>query len=129
MVRAALFRGDERESNRPPWRKRTSSNETALHRNVGLVVETRPDQIDADELVWLRTLGVTKVQMGAQSLDDRILELNQRGHTVAETRQAVELLRLAGFKIVLHWMPNLLGATLAVGPARFCPLVGGLVPG
>jgi elongator complex protein 3 len=86
-------------------------NETAAHRNVGLVIETRPDHVDPAELAWLRWLGVTKVQMGAQSLDDRILELNQRGHTVADTCQAVALLRAGGFKIVLHWMPNLLGAT------------------
>jgi len=86
-------------------------NETARHRNVGLVIETRPDHVDAKEIRWLRTLGVTKVQMGAQSLDDRILELNKRGHTVEETRQAMTLLRGAGFKLVLHWMPNLLGAT------------------
>ncbi|MGH2525080.1 MAG: elongator complex protein 3, partial [Anaerolineales bacterium] len=38
-------------------------------------------------------------------------ELNKRGHTVEQTRQAVTLLRAAGFKIHLHWMPNLLGAT------------------
>jgi elongator complex protein 3 len=92
-------------------------NETAPHRNVGLVIETRPDEIIrgkpfGQELAWLRSLGVTKVQMGAQSLDDHILEINQRGHTVAETRRAVAMLRAAGFKIVLHWMPNLLGATL-----------------
>lgn len=89
-----------------------SWNETARHRNVGLVVETRPDHVDQAELAWLRGLGVTKVQMGAQSLDDRILELNQRGHSAADTLRAVALLRAAGFKIVLHWMPNLLGATL-----------------
>ncbi len=92
-------------------------NETAPHRNVGLVIETRPDEITAgkpagQELAWLRTLGVTKVQMGAQSLDDRILEMNKRGHTSAETLRATALLRAAGFKVVLHWMPNLLGATL-----------------
>jgi elongator complex protein 3 len=86
-------------------------NETALHRNVGLVIETRPDEIDLPEITWLRYLGVTKVQMGAQSLDDRVLALNQRGHDVAETLRATALLRAAGFKIVLHWMPNLLGAT------------------
>lgn len=86
-------------------------NETARHRNVGLVIETRPDEITPEEIRWLRHLGVTKVQMGAQSLDDRILELNKRGHTVERTRQAVSLLRAAGFKIVLHWMPNLLGAS------------------
>src|SRR5574341_1909635 len=88
-----------------------SINESARHRNVGLVIETRPDEINPDELRWLRHLGVTKVQMGAQSLDDYILEINKRGHDVECTRRATALLRAAGFKIVLHWMPNLLGAT------------------
>ena len=88
-------------------------NETALHRNVGLVIETRPDYVDAAEVRRLRRYGVTKVQLGAQSLDDRILDLNKRGHTVEQTRRAVRLLRAAGFKLHLHWMPNLLGATPA----------------
>src|SRR5215207_4387298 len=88
-----------------------SFNETTHHRNVGLVIETRPDEITPEELRWLRHLGVTKVQMGAQSLDDHILEVNKRGHDVVCTRRATALLRAAGFKIVLHWMPNLLGAT------------------
>lgn len=86
-------------------------NEHASHRNVGLVIETRPDEITPDEIRWLRHLGVTKVQMGAQSFDDHILEINKRGHDVECTRRATALLRAAGFKIVLHWMPNLLGAT------------------
>jgi elongator complex protein 3 len=88
------------------------ANVGAGRRNVGLVIETRPDHITLDEVVRLRAHGVTKVQLGAQSLDDSILTMNQRGHTVAELRRATDLLRRAGFKIVLHWMPNLLGATL-----------------
>jgi elongator complex protein 3 len=99
-----------------------SLNEIAPHRNVGLVIETRPDLVSPSELIWLRLLGVTKVQLGAQSLDDRILELNQRGHNVEDTRKAVALLRAAGFKIVLHWMPNLLGATLESDRADFARL-------
>jgi elongator complex protein 3 len=87
-------------------------NATAGRRNVGLVVETRPDHVDAGELRWLRYLGVTKVQIGIQSLDDHVLALNKRGHDVAATRHAIRMLRLAGFKIHAHWMPNLLGATL-----------------
>ena len=87
-------------------------NESASHRNVGLVLETRPDLITAAELTWMRSLGVTKVQLGVQSLDDHILDLNRRGHTVEQARDGVALLRAAGFKIVLHWMPNLLGANL-----------------
>lgn len=97
-------------------------NETAIHRNVGLVIETRPDEITPAELAWLRYLGVTKIQMGAQSLDDRILRLNKRGHTVYETLRASALLRAAGFKIVLHWMPNLLGASLESDAADFARL-------
>ena len=97
-------------------------NETAAHRNVGLVIETRPDEITPDELVWLRQLGVTKVQMGAQSLDDRVLQLNLRGHTSADTLRATALLRAAGFKTVLHWMPNLLGATLESDRTDFARL-------
>ncbi len=85
-------------------------NERAVHRNVGLVVETRPDCITPEEVLRLRRLGVTKVQLGVQSLSDEILARNRRGHAVAETRAAMRLLRLAGFKIVVHWMPNLLGA-------------------
>jgi elongator complex protein 3 len=99
-----------------------SLNETAQHRNVGLVIETRPDEITPKELQWLRHLGVTKVQMGAQSLDDHILELNKRGHDVECTRRATALLRAAGFKIVLHWMPNLLGATPASDREDFARL-------
>ncbi len=87
-------------------------NVLSAHRNVGLVVETRPDWITPDEIRHLRRLGVTKVQIGVQSLDDGVLALNKRGHTVAEVRQALGLLRTAGFKLHLHWMPNLYGATL-----------------
>ncbi len=86
-------------------------NETAPYRNVGLVVETRPDHITEAELRRLRRYGVTRIQIGVQSLDDEILGLNKRGHTVDEVRQTMRMLRGAGFKIALHWMPNLLGAT------------------
>ncbi len=103
-------------------------NEDAPHRNVGLVIETRPPEVGPAQLAWLRRLGVTKVQMGAQSLDDRILELNRRGHTVAETHRAAALLRAGGFKIVLHWMPNLLGATLDSDRRDFARLWDDLCP-
>ena len=71
-------------------------NVTARHRNVGLVIETRPDWITQEEIVHLRRLGVTKVQIGVQSLDDEILSLNKRGHDVAAVRQALGLLPLSG---------------------------------
>lgn len=120
-------------------------NQSALHRNVGLVVETRPDWVTPEEVVHLRKLGVTKVQIGVQCLDDRILEMNNRGHDVEAVRDALDLLRTAGFKLHLHWMPNLYGATietdreyferffsdLAIRPDELkiypCSLIGGTV--
>jgi elongator complex protein 3 len=103
-------------------------NETAPHRNVGLVVEVRPDLIVPSELVWLRRLGVTKVQIGVQSLDDRILELNRRGHSVGDSLKAIDLLRAGGYKIVIHWMPNLLGASLESDRLDFHRLWTGFCP-
>ena len=87
------------------------ANEHAETRCVGLVLETRPDHLTLEEVVRMRRLGATKIQIGYQSLSDRVLELNHRGHDVATTRRAMHLLRQAGFKIHAHWMPNLYGST------------------
>lgn len=88
-------------------------NETAKVRCVGLVLETRPDNISETEVIRLRRLGATKTQIGVQSLDDEVLLKNKRGHDVATTRRAFRLLRLAGFKIHAHWMANLYGSDVA----------------
>jgi elongator complex protein 3 len=82
-------------------------NENAKCRNVGLVLETRPDYIDEKEILNLRKLGATKIQIGIQSMDDFILDVNERGHSVKATIDAINLLREAAFKIHAHWMPNL----------------------
>lgn len=86
------------------------TNETAAVKCVGLVLETRPDSISLKEVINLRRLGATKVQIGIQSLQDDVLKKNRRGHTVAATERAFALLRLAGFKIHGHWMANLHGS-------------------
>jgi elongator complex protein 3 len=86
-------------------------NEAARCRNVGLVIETRPDLVTEGEVLRLRRLGCTKVQLGVQSLNDATLSANRRGHDVASVRRAMHLLRSAGFKLLAHFMPNLLGST------------------
>ncbi|GIW69946.1 MAG: tRNA uridine(34) 5-carboxymethylaminomethyl modification radical SAM/GNAT enzyme Elp3 [Patescibacteria group bacterium] len=86
-------------------------NVDARCRCTGLVLETRPDEIDRGEIVRMRRLGATKVQIGVQSLNDKILDMNKRGHNSAKTAEAFALLREAGFKIHAHWMLNLYGAT------------------
>lgn len=86
-------------------------NETARHRIVGLVVETRPDTISPEALTLLRQLGCTKIQMGIQSLDSSLLQLNDRTIGVDKIRTAFELVRIFGFKTQGHFMLNLYGAT------------------
>lgn len=78
---------------------------------VGLVVETRPDAITPAALMLIRRLGCTKVQMGIQTLDQEILDLNERGISIERIGRAFELLRIFGFKIHAHAMANLLGST------------------
>ncbi len=101
----------EQVSNLTELDKQHTINETAQHRVVGLVIETRPDTITTQSLTLLRRLGCTKVQIGVQSLDPAILALNNRTITIAKIQEAFELLRVFGFKIHAHFMLNLYGAT------------------
>jgi elongator complex protein 3 len=86
-------------------------NETAAHRVVGITVETRPDHLDEAEVRRLRGLGVTRVELGVQTLDESVLALIARDHGATEVRRATQLLKDAGFKVAYHLMPNLPGAT------------------
>ncbi|PIS21102.1 tRNA uridine(34) 5-carboxymethylaminomethyl modification radical SAM/GNAT enzyme Elp3 [candidate division WWE3 bacterium CG08_land_8_20_14_0_20_43_13] len=94
-------------------------NERGPYRLIGISIETRPDTITSDSIKWLRYLGVTKVELGVQNLNDRILKKIKRGHTVKQVVQATRLLKNAGFKICYHIMPNLPGATLKSDLAMF----------
>ena len=86
-------------------------NETAKHRIVGLTLETRPDYITKQEIKRYREIGCTKVEIGIQITDNKILKLNKRGHGTKEIIEATKLLKNAGFKVAYHMMPNLPGST------------------
>lgn len=88
-----------------------TKNETAEHRIVGLSIETRPDSITLKEVKRLRGLGVTLVELGAQTVFDEIHRKSRTGTTTKEIAQATKLLKNAGFKILYQVMPNLPGAT------------------
>ena len=86
-------------------------NETAKHRIIGVTIETRPDLITEQEVKWFRDLGVTRVQIGVQHLDDKILKRVKRGHTTEQTIKATRLLKQVGLKVDYHIMPDLPGST------------------
>lgn len=85
-------------------------NEKAKNRIIGLTLETRPDFINEKEIAFMRQLGATRVELGIQSINDKILKINKRGHSVKKSIEAIKLLKEAGFKICFHLMPNLMGS-------------------
>lgn len=100
-------------------------NETAPTRIIGLSIETRPDYITTYEIERLRKLGVTKVEIGVQHLDDSVLKETKRDMKIATAAEATERLRNAGLKVVYHMMPNLPGST----PERDIEMFGELFSG
>jgi len=93
--------------------KEQKINETAKYKIIGLTLETRPDLINEKEVKNLRQLGCTRVQLGVQHTDNKILQLTKRGHTIEDSIQATKLLKTAGFKVDHHYMPDLPGSTPA----------------
>ena len=101
-------------------------NETAHARIIGLSIETRPDYIIPSELKWLRHLGVTKVELGVQHLDNDVLAFNRREMTAEAIARGTEMLRDYGFKVVYHMMPNLPTSTPEMDVEMFRRLYNGL---
>ena len=94
-------------------------NEKATNRIIGITIETRPDWCTNPEIVFLRKLGVTRVELGVQTLEDNVHALVKRGHGVKEVIEATKNLKDAGFKICYHMMPGLPGATPEADLAGF----------
>lgn len=88
-------------------------NETAKHRIVGITLETRPDHVTEKNILIMRELGCTRIELGVQTTDDKILKLIKRGHDTAETKRATKQLKKFGFKVDYHLMPQLPGSTPA----------------
>lgn len=77
----------------------------------GIRLSTRPDYINNEILELLKKYSVKTIELGAQSLDDQVLKLSKRGHTVKDTERASELILKAGFSLGLQMMIGLPGDT------------------
>lgn len=75
----------------------------------GIRISTRPDAIDPHILDILEEYGVESIELGAQSMSDRVLEMNHRGHTAEDVVKASELIRSRGFELGLQMMTGLYG--------------------
>lgn len=88
-----------------------SANESAHNRCVGFTVETKPDYCKEPHIDLMLEFGVTRVEIGVQTLQDDVLKAVNRGHTVQDTKHAFRAARDSGYKIVAHMMPGLPGST------------------
>lgn len=73
----------------------------------GIRISTRPDCITEEILDLLKKYGVTSIELGAQSMDDEVLEANRRGHTAQDVLNASEMIKNAGFELGLQMMTGL----------------------
>ena len=87
-----------------------AANEKSTHRCVGLAIETRPDFCKEKHVDLMLSYGTTRVEIGAQILDDDVLRLVRRGHTVEDVVEAIRIAKDAGLKVGVHMMPCLPGS-------------------
>ena len=87
------------------------ANEGGPSRCVGLTHESKPDRCRPQDVDLMLGYGVTRLEIGVQSLHDEVLAESNRGHTVGDSARAFQVARDAGLKVTVHMMPGLPGAT------------------
>jgi elongator complex protein 3 len=83
------------------------TNESAKNRCVGFTVETKPEYCKQHHVNLMLELGVTRIEIGVQSLRNEVYRTINRGHTVEDVVKSFQIARDAGYKIVAHMMPGL----------------------
>jgi len=81
---------------------------------TGIRVSTRPDSLDPEKLDVMMRSGVKTVELGVQSMDDRVLLLSGRGHSAQDSEHAVRVLKQSGFQVGVQLMPGLPGDSKTV---------------
>ncbi len=79
----------------------------------GIRISTRPDCIDEEVLSLLKSYGVTAIELGTQSMSDKVLMANERGHSVEDVEKSVALIRSFGFELGLQIMVGLYKSHMA----------------
>ena len=95
----------------PSLEKIQKANERAKIRCVGMTFETRPDWGKEKHADFMLKLGGTRVELGVQTVYDRIYKKVNRGHTVKDVIESTKILKDKGFKVLYHMMLGLPGAT------------------
>ncbi len=73
----------------------------------GIRLSTRPDYISHANLKILKDYGVTNIELGAQSFDNKVLQKSNRGHTIEHIENASRMILEHGFTLGLQMMIGL----------------------
>jgi len=73
----------------------------------GIRLSTRPDCIDEMIVQNLIAFGVSTIELGVQSLDNKVLQASARGHSATHVIQAVHLIKKMGLRCGIQLMPGL----------------------
>jgi histone acetyltransferase (RNA polymerase elongator complex component) len=74
-------------------------------------ISTRPDCIDSGHVAWLADMGVRTIELGVQSMDNTVLAASGRGHSAAESLDAIKCIKSLGLRAGAQLMPGLPGDT------------------
>eukprot|EP00300_Choanocystis_sp_HF-7_P036824 c52757_g1_i1.p1 GENE.c52757_g1_i1~~c52757_g1_i1.p1 ORF type:complete len:724 (+),score=176.48 c52757_g1_i1:220-2172(+) len=116
---ANIFWEVPRRKERLSLAEEQAKNEKALCKIIGITLETRPDCVTRDEIFRFRRYGCTRVQLGLQHTDESILRKINRGCTTQDAIAAIRLLKDACYKMDVHLMPNLPGASPEIDREMF----------
>jgi len=83
------------------------NNQKAINRNVGFTIETKPDYCKKEHVDLMLSYGVTRVEIGVQSLHERVYKIVNRGHNYNDVIDSLQISKDSGNKIVAHMMPGL----------------------
>ena len=104
---------DQRNRTRNSITEEQLTNQYARLKIIGLSLETRPEFAkNKHELIRMRHLGCTRIQIGVQHTDNDVLDYVNRGHTVQDSIDAIKMMKQFGFKVDIHIMPDLPGTTI-----------------
>ncbi|MFB5608919.1 MAG: elongator complex protein 3 [Nitrosarchaeum sp.] len=84
-----------------------TNNEHAKIRNVGFTIETKPDYCKQKHIDAMLDYGITRIEIGVQTLQERVYKIVNRGHNYNDVVESFQISKDAGYKIVAHMMPGL----------------------
>tara|TARA_Y100000310_G_scaffold94955_1_gene92796 strand:- start:30445 stop:32478 length:2034 start_codon:yes stop_codon:yes gene_type:complete len=106
-MKTVLKKVNEQNNNSITLEQAQKENETAKIRCIGLTIETKSDYGKLIHGNQMLKLGCTRIELGIQSIYDKVLEKTNRDNTVQDNIESIRILKDLGFKINAHYMPGL----------------------